>query len=147
MKKFIFISGFFYCIGICTAQQVVSSGGYSANADFSVNWILGGSLSSVDQSSFLKIQEDQLTALEIRLKIYPVPVTDFLNIEISPIDTGRFSLELYNSSGVKVINKKIPCKPVMQVDVSNLPSGVYILKVCQPSVNTNMPVIGKIMKF
>ena len=42
---------------------------------------------------------------EISLKVYPIPATDFINIEITPADTGRLILELYNNSGVKVLNK------------------------------------------
>lgn len=141
-----FILGFFCCLGMCMGQQVVSSGGYTIKSDFSVNWILGGSLSVVDQSAIGKNRPDE-TASGVSFKVYPVPATDFLNIEITPADTGRFSLELYNSSGVKVISKLLPWKPVMQVDLSNLSSGIYILKVSQPSVSDKLPGIQRIMKF
>ncbi len=93
------------CCGVCRAQQVVSSGGYVVKSDVSVNWILGGSLSGIStfgQSTLNKVQNEQLMESEISLKVYPVPATDFINIEITPVDTGRLILELYNNSGVKV---------------------------------------------
>ena len=69
---------------------------------------------------------------EISLKVYPIPATDFINIEITPVDTGRLILELYNNSGVKVLNKVVVYQPVMQVNISDIPSGIYFLKVLIP---------------
>jgi hypothetical protein len=82
---------------------------------------------------------------EISLKVYPSPATDFINIEITPVDTGRLILELYNSSGVKVLNKVAVYQPVMQVNVSDIPSGIYFLKVLVPS-NNQLFGVEKIIK-
>lgn len=147
MKKLMFILGFFCFIGMCLGQQVVSSGGYNIKSDYSVNWILGGSLSAIDQTAVDKNRQEQLTDRGILFKVYPVPVSDFLNIEITQTDTSRFSLELYNSSGVKVISKILPWKPVMQVDVSNLSYGIYILKISKPSISEQLPGVQKVIKF
>jgi hypothetical protein len=138
------------CCGVCRAQQVVSSGGYAVKSDVSVNWILGGSLSDMpvmDLNALNKIRKEQLTEPEFSFKVYPVPVSDFLNIEITPVDTVRFSLELYNSSGVRVINQIVPYQPVMQINVSDIPSGIYLLKVLQLSVNNQLPRVEKIVKY
>ena len=126
------------CCVVCQAQQVVASGGSTVKSDVSVNWILGGSLSdipTIDQSTLNKLQREQLMESEILLKVYPMPATDFINIEITPVDTGRLILELYNISGVKVLNKVAVYQPVMQVNVSDIPSGVYLLKVLVPDKN------------
>jgi hypothetical protein len=123
------------CCGFCAAQQVVSSGGYVVKSDVSVNWILGGSLSgisTINQSTLNNLQKEQLMESEISLKVYPVPATDFINIEITPVDTGRIILELYNNSGVKVFNKLTVYQPVIQVNVSDIHSGAYLLKVLLP---------------
>jgi len=136
------------CCGMCRAQQVVSSGGYVVKSDVSVNWILGGSLSgisTIDQSTLKKVQNDQLMESEISLKVYPIPATDFINIEITPGDTGRLILELYNNSGVKVFSKLTVYQPVMQVNVSDILSGVYLLKVSFPN-NTQLFGVQKIIK-
>jgi hypothetical protein len=126
------------CCGFCAAQQVVSSGGYAVKSEISVNWILGGSLSNIpdyDQSTLNTLRKEQLMESEISLKVYPMPATDFINIEITPADTGRLILELYNISGVKVLNKVAVYQPVMQVNVSDIPSGIYFLKVLVPDKN------------
>jgi hypothetical protein len=89
-----------FCCVVCNAQQVVSSGGSTVKPDVSVNWILGGSLSdipTIDQSILDKLKREQLIESEISLKVYPIPATDFINIEITPVDTGRLILELYSN--------------------------------------------------
>jgi hypothetical protein len=134
------------CCGFCAAQQVVSSGGYAVKAEISVNWILGGSLSDIPAVDLSKIHKEQLMESEISLKVYPIPATDFINIEITPADTGRLNLELYNNSGVKVLNKVVVYQPVMQVDVSDIPSGIYFLKVFQPSSKDQLFKVEKIIK-
>ncbi len=58
-----------------------------------VDWILGGSLTDIptyDLATVNKIKKDQLVDSEISFKVYPNPASDFINIEIMPIDTGRF---------------------------------------------------------
>jgi hypothetical protein len=136
------------CCGMCHAQQVVSTGGYAVKSEVSVNWILGGSLSDIptyDQSILNKLRMEQMTESEISLKVYPSPATDFINIEITPVDTGRLILELYNNSGVKVINKVTVYQPVMQVNIHDIPSGIYFLKVITPS-NNMLFEVEKIIK-
>jgi hypothetical protein len=137
------------CFGFCAAQQVVSSGGYAVKSDVTVNWILGGSLSDIpayDQSTLNQIRKEQLMESEISVKVYPSPATDFINIEITPVDTGRLILELYNNLGVKVLNKAVVYQPVMQVNVSDIPSGIYFLKVFQPSSKDQLFKVEKIIK-
>ena len=132
IESFLF---FLCCCGFCAAQQIVSSGGYTEKSDVSVNWILGGSLSdipAIDQSTLNKLRKEQLMESEISLKVYPVPATDFINIEITPVNTGRLILELYNNSGVKVLNKVAVNQPILQVNITDIPSGVYFLKVLLP---------------
>jgi Secretion system C-terminal sorting domain len=137
------------CCGVSRAQQVVSSGGYVVKSDVTVNWILGGSLSDIlsyDRSTPDNSLIQQLTESEISLKVYPNPATDFINIEISPADTGRLILELYNNSGVKVLSKPTVYQPVMQVIVGDVPSGIYYLKVFQPFSRVQLYKAEKIIK-
>jgi hypothetical protein len=70
-----------------------------------------------------------LRGSEISLKVYPNPATDFINIEVSPVDTGRLILELYNNSGIKVLTKVIVSQPILQIYIGNISSGTYLLKV------------------
>lgn len=137
-----------YC-SFCFAQQVVSSGGYAVKSDVTVNWILGGSLSdipSINMNTLNKIRKEQLMESEISLKVYPSPATEFINIEIPPVDTGRVNIEFYNNSGVKVLDMITEYQPVIQVNVNNFPAGIYYLKVLQPSSDYQIFKTEKIIK-
>jgi len=119
-------------------------------SDISVNWILGGSLTdipAIDLNTLNKIRKEQLMEYELSLKVYPNPATDFVNIEIPLVDTGRVNLELYNSSGVKVLNTIRAYQPVLQVNVSNLSSGIYYLKVFLTSSKDGLFRLEKIIKY
>lgn len=150
MKKKIGCFLFFICCCVlCTAQQVISSGGYAKKSEVSVNWILGGSLSDIsvyDLSTINKIQIKQQMDSEISLKVYPSPATDFINIEIPLVDTGRVNLELYDNSGVKILNAITAYQPVLQVNIRDFPSGIYFLKVFQPSFKGQLFKVEKIIK-
>ncbi len=138
------------CCSFCAAQQVVSSGGYAVKSEISVNWILGGSLSDVpaiDQSTLNKLRKVQLMDYEISLKVYPIPATDFINIEIPLVDTGRVNLELYSSSGLKVLQTVRAYQPVLQVNVGNLSTGIYYLKVFLSSSKDGLFRVEKIIKY
>jgi hypothetical protein len=140
---------FLYCCGLCAAQQVVSSGGYAVKSEISVNWILGGSLSDIpvaNLNTLHKMQREQLAESEFSLKVYPSPATDFINIEITPVDTGRVNIELYNNSGVKVLQTLTTCQPVLQVNISDFPSGIYYLKIFLPSCTSQLIKVEKIIK-
>ena len=136
-----------YCI--CSAQQVVSSGGYSVKSDISVNWILGGSLSDlcpVAQSYISNIYKEQLMEPEPALRVYPVPATDLIYIKLTPVDTGRITIELYNNTGIKVLEQTTHHKPIVELNVGNIPSGIYYIKTFQTSLQNQLPNIQKIIK-
>jgi hypothetical protein len=132
----------------CAAQQVVSSGGYSVKSEVSINWILGGSLSDIptyDLSTLTKLKKEQLMESEISCKVFPMPASDFINIEITPVDSGQFILELYNNSGVRVLNKRTDYQSVIQVNIQDIPVGFYFLKVVLPQ-NGQQIIVEKIIK-
>ena len=140
---------FLCCCCLCTAQQVVSSGGYSKKSEVTINWILGGSLSNIpaiNKADIDKIQHEELSEAQIFLKVYPSPVTDFVNIEIPKVAEGRINLEIYNNSGEKVLDKKTTFKPVLQVNMSEFPAGIYYLKVLQPLSEFQLFKTEKIIK-
>ena len=136
------------CCGFCTAQQVVSSGGHSLKSGFNMDWSLGGNsidISVVDPDDLDNFHKGRLMGVANPLKVYPNPATDFINIEISPVDTGRVNIELYNNSGVKVLSNAMTYQPVLKVNISEIPSGIYFLKVLLPS-NNQLFEVEKIIK-
>jgi hypothetical protein len=131
-KKISCLLIFIGCCGLCTAQQVVSSGGYTRQSEVSVDWILGGSLSDIPvygEDAMSLWQAEQLKESEISLNVYPKPAIDLINIEITSADTGRLILKLYDNAGVEIMNRQVSCQPIVQLDISDVPCGIYYLKV------------------
>jgi hypothetical protein len=129
MKIIIACITFFLCYcSFCTAQQVVSSGGYAVRSEISVNWVLGGDISAIPAYN-PRVSAMMPEESGISLIVYPSPAIDFFNIEITPADTSRFILDLYNDSGMKVLNQEVSNQPLIKVDISSFPCGVYFLKV------------------
>jgi hypothetical protein len=148
-KKICCFYVFLCCCGFCAAQQVVSSGGYAKESEASVDWIIGGSLmdiSCLDLSFFAGEQMKQLLESAYSLKVYPNPANELLNIEITPSDTGRMLLEVFDFSGKIVINKTVVKEPLMQLDIEELAEGSYYLKVTQLN-NDQLFRVEKIIKI
>ncbi len=69
-----------------------------------------------------------------QIKVYPNPVFDWLQLETTQPFTPHVSLRIFNSSGQQVLNTKYWAN---RIDVSDLPAGVYFLKVFDHELQTN----------
>ena len=56
--------------------------------------------------------------------IHPNPATYVLNIEV---DGAVDQIIIYSLSGDKILSQKIQGRKKLQLDISNLPSGIYII--------------------
>lgn len=81
-----------------------------------------------------KIVSDGVESLHVDhpLTIYPNPATHTLNIELSQ-SSGR--LQLLNINGQTLVQKDLSTKK-HQLDVSNLPTGIYLINVWQGGERT-----------
>ena len=134
--------------GMINAQQVSSTGGYTTKSEITVDWVLGGSLSDVaidNDNEFKVVFNDQVKSSGVSLKVFPVPAKEILNLEITPSDTGRIVVALYNITGGKVLSREYSSKHIIQINVADIPSGIYFLKVY--NAGSNKPSwIEKIIK-
>ncbi|MDP1801483.1 MAG: T9SS type A sorting domain-containing protein [Bacteroidota bacterium] len=78
------------------------------------------------QSLFVGVKEN--TTNNSSIKIYPNPTNDILNIDVDIINGNSSKLQILNSLGQIVREEKIK-DPKSQINISQLPSGVYTLKV------------------
>ena len=74
-------------------------------------------------------------------KIYPNPTQNILNIELQSIDNDQNHIEIYDLSG-KQVYSSITSDKNIQVDVSELTQGLYIIKV----YNNNFVLNQKFIK-
>ena len=64
------------------------------------------------------------------ISIYPTPTEDVLNVEVTNIQ-GEISMSVFNAAGVSVINNQLLERNgsnVTQLNVTQLPSGVYMVR-------------------
>ncbi|MFC2102284.1 DNRLRE domain-containing protein [Bacteroidota bacterium] len=73
--------------------------------------------------------------------LFPNPVATILTVEV-PAITGKDHLSLFNAYGVMLLEKRIS-DPVIKIDMSPFPSGIYFIRVW----NDKNSGIGKFIKY
>ncbi|VAW26946.1 hypothetical protein MNBD_BACTEROID06-1273 [hydrothermal vent metagenome] len=87
--------------------------------------------------------EDELLA---KVEIYPNPTTKYVNLKVSSLDaiSSKINGVVYNETGIAVKEFVLETRGhIQQVDFSNLPGGVYMLKLSNKSRNNVYRIIKK----
>jgi len=115
------------------------SGSYSFNSDPLIASKIG--LSEEDNSKQLADTQVNFEYENVinSVAIYPNPVEDIVNVQIpgNLIVDNNCSIEIYNSTGKLLLKKKVT-STINSIDLSNSPSGIYIVKLL-----TNQEIITK----
>ncbi len=122
-------------------QDVIASGGdYFITSSNSLSWTLGecvtesfGSTANIltqgfQQSTYVITAIDENDNAEIRINVYPNPVNDHLNISLEKEVTKEFKIELSDVRG-NLLHNRICFDKSTELEMSNYPSGVYLLKI------------------
>ncbi|CAM1344331.1 fibronectin type III domain-containing protein [Tenacibaculum amylolyticum] len=94
----------------------------------------------------IKIDDENVLSTEDNInftnlfKYYPNPVTDNLTI-ISNTTSEITKVEIYNNLGQKLISKKINKTNKTKIDTSNLPVGIYLVRVFSNSKNNIFRIV------
>ena len=75
------------------------------------------------------------------IEIFPNPVNDRLNIDFDTAFEGAGHVKVFDISGKLVKSKSHISEPACQIDFSNLPPGVYLVKAQSGSSRISMKVI------
>jgi len=76
--------------------------------------------------------------LKNNLSVYPNPISNNNTLKISNLDNEEYLLEIYNLLGQNVYRKNVSVKnKVATINIINLNSGTYLLKVKNRSTNTS----------
>jgi 1-phosphatidylinositol phosphodiesterase len=101
----------------------------------------GGGLyfkSSEESNNVSEIQEQ----LENNTKVYPNPANGIFNIDFaSKLDASK--IEIYNQKGSLILSKDIKDDIGTTIDITNQPSGVYLIKI----YTGNKIIVKKIVRF
>ncbi|MCU4174265.1 carbohydrate binding domain-containing protein [Carboxylicivirga sp. N1Y90] len=90
-----------------------------------------------EDSAFVNVQNSIV-------KIYPSPANNFLNIKLNLEQNETVTVSLYNTEGIEVIKRncgRSEKNKIFQINVSNLPSGMYIVRSIIGSAVYNHSVI------
>ena len=87
------------------------------------------------------LQED-LSVQSKMLKVYPNPVGDILNINLTGKSETEGTLSILNFEGKTLVTRKVSNEGVLSLDISHLPTGIYL---CRYSNATEIKTV-KIIK-
>ena len=76
------------------------------------------------------------------LKVYPNPVGDILNIDLTGMSEAEGTLSILNFEGKTLVTRKVSNEGVLSLDISHLPTGIYL---CRYSNATEIKTV-KIIK-
>ncbi|MFN8210333.1 MAG: T9SS type A sorting domain-containing protein [Bacteroidales bacterium] len=124
-------------------QVIASAGGYNYNGGISISWTLGETIiptfTSSDGTLILTHGFQQkliITAIEenmnseVKVKIYPNPATEIINIQFDAATDKEILLYLLDGNGKLVKTDRIEESSVEKnINVEDLPSGLYFMKM------------------
>ena len=87
----------------------------------------------VQQASAVSLEDKDKLADQVQLALYPNPVHRLLTIRMGTRENFDLQLSILDLSGQPLLIKKIQLQSGIvtnQLDMSSLPSGIYLLKVC-----------------
>ncbi|TYB75403.1 T9SS type A sorting domain-containing protein [Bizionia algoritergicola] len=120
-------------------QVVASAGNTSSNANYQLTSTIGepiiglkGSSVSINQGFLAGATNDATLSVEElveseSVKIYPNPVTDFVNISI-PDNNENIRVTIYSATGKQVGNYTMN-NALRNLDLSHLSSGMYLVQL------------------
>jgi len=142
---------------ILSPEVILSSGGEFANSEAQISWTLGDFQTTtyvkeqlVLTQGFLQNDIKITSVLEldnsnnIKLNVFPNPVTNLLNIHVLSSDNKQISWQLINQNGAVIKYDDITDNNT-EIDFSSFQSGIYFLRTF--SKESNYFKIYKIVKI
>jgi hypothetical protein len=128
MKKILLVLILTFLVLYLNAQQINTSSGNIQFADFSAEWILGGSL--ID-NSILSGNDENILAVETPniniIDVYPTITKDFLTITAKDSSNRHLNFKIINYLGVNILKGIIDISTPFELNVKHLAAGHYII--------------------
>lgn len=141
MKKIYFLFFFVLSFKIFSQQQPVSSGGNAVSTNGNVSYSVGqvayqfangsgGSINEGVQQPFkiTKTLGSGISDIQLEIQIFPNPVTDILNLNISNRSVQKMQYRLYDLSGKLVKSESIKTAKT-QIYIQDFSNSTYLLQV------------------
>jgi hypothetical protein len=83
-------------------------------------------------TQYIPTAVDEVAAIEANFSVYPIPVTDYLNID--PKQTGNYQAALFDAKGSVIVKKEF--KNADKINMTEFPYGMYFIQVADITNNT-----------
>ena len=138
------LAGIHFSAAQTLTPQVVSVAGTSAdNGDVYLSWTIGQTVSQTFSADTLMLTQgfeqgevsvtpisEGLKTLEADVRVYPNPVQSRLSVDFHSSGNETVRLRLMNLSGRVVLNRAVTSfSNTHEINLSQVPSGTYLLKV------------------
>jgi len=81
-------------------------------------------------------------SVKIVNKVYPVPASDILNVELENVnENSNLTVNIYSVEGRNVFSEKFDNTNKLTVDVSNLATGMYVLEIVSDNSKSTKNII------
>lgn len=130
----------------CYIWKVFANRGLGFSASQGSTFNRFDQVESFDLPPDITLPCEELTAQSFNadtIKIYPNPADDLLNINSLSEKIGNASLKIYDLNGRLLKHKQANFNELQQIDVSQLQSGIYLLKIENSKVNISKKLIIK----
>ncbi|MEZ5009940.1 MAG: T9SS type A sorting domain-containing protein [Chitinophagales bacterium] len=111
--------------GAVQSVTVSLSDAYDGNS----SQLMSVNLSDVTSCSTPSSRVAKVDALEKEISIYPNPASSTLFIKYSHVEEGIAIVNIYALNGQQVYSKSIDLQENMQIDVSDLEGGIYVIQI------------------
>jgi len=85
--------------------------------------------------------EEPLSFQKQMLNVYPNPVTNVLNIDLTGTAQVEGTLIIFNFEGKPVLNRQLSHEGVLSLDISHLPKGLYLCRYTNVSETQTVKII------
>lgn len=144
-----------FCVPLMAQTTITTSGGNASGsggtAAYSVGQIINtninGSNGSVNHGvqqpvEFFTLEVDNLLTNNFKIKVYPNPTSNDLQLSIENLNSNNLKYYLYNVLGHTLNHQKIN-NPKAHIITNTLPSGIYFLKITKNNLTIKTVKIVK----
>jgi hypothetical protein len=94
-----------------------------------VGFAAGGSGAILKTTNGGGLSVEEPTRKNNRITISPNPAKDMISIRLTTFDPGETEVELYEITGRHVLSKNFRPQQPLDIDISGLTAGIYLVKV------------------
>jgi hypothetical protein len=147
---------FTICCHVVFAQNDLNSGSGEINnsfgeVSFSFGILVGDQIENAEYSILFGIQQPEMKEnnslnqlVRFNYLVYPNPASNYLTIKRMGLNNSEYCISIYNNVGQLVMEKPSILGEINTIDVCNLSTGTYFLKIFSNNNRTDIIKFNKL---